>query len=129
MIRMTQVIATIGGRGMSKSLRDPRLALHVAPFPSPRPGIDPSQTGSERSDVGAGEPKHRRLAAILAADVAGYSRLVGADEMGTLTRLQAHWDALIEPTIRSHNVRIVRIAGDGVLAEFASVVDAVQCAV
>src|ERR1700760_2479605 len=113
MIHMTHFISTIGGRGMSKSLRDPRLALHVAPFPSPRPGIDPSQTGSERSDVGAGEPKHRRLAAILAADVAGYSRLVGADEMGTLTRLQEHWDAVVEPTIRSPDVRLWRVAGDG----------------
>ena len=63
-----------------------------------------------------GERVVRRLAAILAADVTGYSRLVGADELGTLTRLQLHWDTLIEPTIRSHHVRIVRIAGDGVLA-------------
>jgi adenylate cyclase len=119
MFRMNHVTSTIGGRGLRKSLRDPRLASHVAPFPSPRPG----------TDVVANEPKHRRLAAILAADVAGYSRLVGADELRTLTRLQAHWDAVVEPTIRSFDVRIVRIAGDGILAEFASVVDAVQCAV
>jgi adenylate cyclase len=75
------------------------------------------------------ERKQRRLAAILAADVAGYSRLVAADELGTLTRLQTHWDNLIEPAIRSHNVGIAKIAGDGILAEFASAVDAVQCAV
>jgi class 3 adenylate cyclase len=114
---------------MGKSLRDPRLASHVAPLPLPRPGNDQSHPGSEHLNVVGNDPKHRRLAAILAADVAGYSRLVGTDELGTLTRLQAHWDELIEPTIRSHEVRIVKIAGDGILAEFASVVDAVKCAV
>ena len=114
---------------MAKSLRDPRLASRAAPFSLPSPESDQSYGGSEPLDVAANEPKHRRLAAILAADVAGYSRLVGTDEVGTLTRLQAHWDTLIEPTIRSHDVRIVRIAGDGILAEFASVVDAVECAV
>ncbi len=114
---------------MTKSLREPRLASHPAPFALPRWENDPSHEKSEHLDAAANGAKQRRLAAILAADVAGYSRLVGTDELGTLTRLQAHWDALIEPTIRSHNVRIVRIAGDGVLAEFASVVDAVQCAV
>jgi adenylate cyclase len=114
---------------MGKSLRDPRLASHVAPLPLPRSGNDQSRPGSEHLNVVGNDPKHRRLAAILAADVAGYSRLVGTDELGTLTRLQAHWDELIEPTIRSHEVRIVKIAGDGILAEFASVVDAVKCAV
>ena len=109
----------------------PRAATCVAPAPFalPRWENDPSHEKSEHLDAAANGAKQRRLAAILAADVAGYSRLVGTDELGTLTRLQAHWDALIEPTIRSHNVRIVRIAGDGILAEFASVVDAVQCAV
>jgi adenylate cyclase len=67
--------------------------------------------------------------AILAADVAGYSRLVGADEEGTLTRWKAHWRELIDPTIREHDGRIVRITGDGLLAEFASVIAAVRCAV
>jgi adenylate cyclase len=114
---------------MAKSLREPRLASHTPPFALPRWENDPSCGAGEQPGAVANGAKQRRLAAILAADVAGYSRLVGADELGTLTRLQAHWDALIEPTIRSHNVRIVRIAGDGVLAEFASVVDAVQCAV
>jgi adenylate cyclase len=114
---------------MAKSLREPRLASHTLPFALPRRENDPSCGASEQPGAVANGEKQRRLAAILAADVAGYSRLVGADELGTLTRLQAHWDAVIEPTIRSHNVRIVRIAGDGVLAEFASVVDAVQCAV
>jgi adenylate cyclase len=70
----------------------------------------------------------RRLAAILAADVAGYSRLMGADEEGTHERLKAHLREVVEPTIREHHGRIVKTMGDGVLAEFASVVDAVRCA-
>src|SRR5437868_11332979 len=70
----------------------------------------------------------RRLAAILAADVAGYSRLMGADEEGTLQRLKAHLGELVGPKIREHRGRIVKTTGDGVLAEFASVVDAVRCA-
>src|ERR1041384_4938497 len=70
----------------------------------------------------------RRLAAILAADVAGYSRLMGADEEGTLARLKAHRRELIDPKIREHRGRIVKTTGDGMLVEFASVVDAVRCA-
>src|SRR5437016_12725539 len=70
----------------------------------------------------------RRLAAILAADVVGYSRLMGADEEGTLERLKAHLGELVGPKIREHRGRIVKTTGDGVLAEFASVVDAVRCA-
>src|SRR6266536_470463 len=70
----------------------------------------------------------RRLAAILAADVAGYSRLMGTDEEGTLERLKAHRRQLINPKIREHRGRIVKNTGDGLLAEFASVVDAVRCA-
>jgi class 3 adenylate cyclase len=70
----------------------------------------------------------RRLAAILAADVAGYSRLMGADEEGTLERLKAHRRQLIDPKIGEHRGRIVKTTGDGLLAEFASVVDAVRCA-
>jgi len=70
----------------------------------------------------------RRLAAILAADVAGYSRLMGADEEGTHERLKAHLAELVDPKIREHHGRIVKTTGDGVLAEFASVVDAVRCA-
>src|SRR6202051_5406785 len=71
----------------------------------------------------------RRLAAILAADVAGYSRLMGADEEGTLERLKAHRRELIDPKIAEHHGRIVKTTGDGMLVEFASVVDAVRCAV
>jgi adenylate cyclase len=114
---------------MAKSLRELRLAARAAPFLLPRSGRDQARGDSESFDAVENGPKQRRLAAILAADVAGYSRLVGVDELGTLTRLQAHWDAVVEPTIRSFHVRIMRIAGDGILAEFASVVDAVQCAV
>jgi len=71
----------------------------------------------------------RRLAAILAADVAGYSRLMGADEEGTHERLKAHLAELVDPKIKEHRGRIVKNTGDGMLAEFASVVDAVRCAV
>jgi adenylate cyclase len=67
--------------------------------------------------------------AILAADVAGYSRLVGADEEGTLARWKAHWRELIDPKITEHGGRTVRITGDGMLVEFASVTAAVRCAV
>jgi adenylate cyclase len=70
----------------------------------------------------------RRLAAILAADVAGYSRLMGADEEGTHERLKAHRRELVDPKIREHSGRIVKTTGDGLLAEFPSVVDAVRCA-
>ena len=70
----------------------------------------------------------RRLAAILAADVAGYSRLMGADEEGTHERLKAHRCELVDPKIGEHSGRIVKNTGDGLLAEFASVVDAVRCA-
>jgi adenylate cyclase len=69
----------------------------------------------------------RRLAAILAADVAGYSRLMGADEEGTHERLKAHLSELVEPKIGEHRGRTVKNTG-GFLAEFASVVDAVRCA-
>src|SRR5881409_1269742 len=71
----------------------------------------------------------RRLAAILAADVAGYSRLMGADEEGTLAALKALRRELADPKIEEHRGRIVKTTGDGLLVEFASVVDAVRCAV
>jgi class 3 adenylate cyclase/pimeloyl-ACP methyl ester carboxylesterase len=71
----------------------------------------------------------RRLAAILAADVVGYSRLMGADEMGTLTSLKSHRRELVDSAIVEHHGRIVKTTGDGMLVEFASVVDAVGCAV
>src|SRR6516225_1110459 len=71
----------------------------------------------------------RRLAAIFAADVAGYSRLMGQDEEGTHERLKAHLAQLVDPKIAEHRGRIVKNTGDGLLAEFSSVVDAVRCAV
>ena len=76
----------------------------------------------------AEERVQRRLAAILAADVVGYSRLMGEDEAGTHASLMAHLEALIDPKIAEHHGRIVKSTGDGVLAEFGSVVDAVVCA-
>jgi class 3 adenylate cyclase len=77
----------------------------------------------------ATERVERRLAAVLAADVAGYSRLMGADEEGTLARLKALRRELADPKIKEHRGRIVKTTGDGLLIEFASVVDAVRCAV
>lgn len=76
-----------------------------------------------------GERVERRLAAVLAADVAGYSRLMGSDEEGTLTRLKAVRQALVDPAIASHRGRIVKTTGDGMLVEFASAVDAARCSV
>ena len=70
----------------------------------------------------------RRLAAILAADVAGYSRLIGADEGGTLQALKAIRAGLIDPTITAHNGRLVKTPGDWLLVEFGSVVDELRCA-
>src|SRR5215470_16197824 len=76
---------------------------------------------------GQRERVERRLAAILAADVAGYSRLIGADEGGTLERLRALRRELLDPKIAEHHGRLVKTTGDGLLVEFASVVDA-HCA-
>jgi adenylate cyclase len=77
--------------------------------------------------VGSGRVE-RRLAAILAADVAGYSRLMGVDEVGTLTALKALRAEIVDPAIAGHRGRIVKTTGDGMLVEFASAVDAVICA-
>jgi TolB-like protein/class 3 adenylate cyclase len=74
-------------------------------------------------------PPIRRLAAILAADVAGYSRLMGADEEGTHERLRGHLRELVNPKVAEHRGRVVKNTGDGFLAEFGSVVDALRCAV
>ena len=72
---------------------------------------------------------HRRLAAIVFLDVVGYSRLMGADDSGTLAAIKAHRRELIDPKIAEHRGRIVKTTGDGMLVEFSSVVDAVRCAV
>ena len=71
----------------------------------------------------------RRLAAVLAADMVGYSRLMAADEAGTIERQKTHHAALIDPKIAEYGGRIVKTTGDGMLVEFPSVVDAVQCGV
>src|ERR1700682_1336944 len=71
----------------------------------------------------------RRLAAILAADVVGYSRLMGTDEIGTITSLSSNLREWVDSGIAEHHGRIVKTTGDGMLVEFASVVDAVSCAV
>src|SRR5215471_3520897 len=99
-------------------------AFHV-PIPPLGLGLD---KGRERLPV---PPEHieRKLAAILAADVSGYSRLMSRDEEGTLIRLKSHRRELIDPKIAEHDGRIVKTTGDGLLVEFASVVDAVRCAV
>jgi adenylate cyclase len=81
------------------------------------------QRASEREGV------ERRLTAILVADVVGYSRLIGADDEGTFARLNAHHTELVEPKIKEHRGRVVRTTGDGLLVLFASVVDALRCAV
>jgi len=77
----------------------------------------------------AEERLHRRLAAIMAADVVGYSRLMEADEAGTLAALKARRKNVLKPLLAQHNGRIVKVMGDGVLVEFASAVDAVECAI
>jgi adenylate cyclase len=71
----------------------------------------------------------RRLAAIFAGDIAGYSRLMGADEEGTLSQIKAHRKELVDPKVAEHRGRVVKTTGDGMLVEFVSVVDAVRCAV
>jgi len=73
-------------------------------------------------------PANRRLAAVLAADMAGYSRLIGVDEQGTLDRLRAIRSEIVDPSVATHNGRIVKTTGDGFLAEFGSTVDALRCA-
>src|SRR5689334_17217185 len=77
----------------------------------------------------AEERAQRRLAAILAADVVGYSRLMERDEAGTLAALKARRKQVLEPLVARHQGRVFKIAGDGVLVEFASAVNAVQCAI
>ena len=71
----------------------------------------------------------RKIAAILAADVVGFSRMTSADEDGTLARLRALRSDLIDPTVAAHNGRVFKRTGDGALIEFRSVVDAVRCAI
>src|ERR1019366_2675048 len=76
-----------------------------------------------------GERVERRLAAVLAANVAGYSRLMGRDEEGTLAHLKSLRKKLVDPAVAAHRGRIVKTTGDGMLVEFASAVDAARCSV
>src|SRR5207244_7512959 len=94
-----------------------------------KPSVNPPAGISWRT-MNTGERAHteRRLAAILAADVAGYSRLIGADEAGTLDRMKSIRAEVTDPKIAEHRGRIVKTTGDGLLVEFASVVDALRCA-
>src|SRR6202795_927370 len=82
-----------------------------------------------RGCILSSEHVERRLAAVLAADVAGYSRLMGRDEEATLAQLKSFRKALVDPAITTHRGRIVKTTGDGMLVEFASAVDAARCAV
>jgi len=106
-----------GGASIAVQLLSPGMAKVVRRLRSDRAGKTANQRHVER-----------RLAAILAADVAGYSRLMTADEEGTHLRLLSHRREVIEPKVREHRGRIVKHTGDGALAEFSSVVDAVRCA-
>jgi adenylate cyclase len=106
-----------GGASVAVQLVSPRVARVLRRLRLNRAGEAANQQRVER-----------RLAAILAADVAGYSRLMTADEEGTHFRLLTHRREVIEPKVREHRGRIVKYTGDGALAEFGSVVDAVRCA-
>jgi adenylate cyclase len=86
-------------------------------------------SGSPSEELLRAERVERRLAAILAADIAGYSRLIGLDEEGTLARLRSLRHEAIAPMVALHRGRIVKTTGDGMLIEFQSAVDAVRCAV
>src|SRR6185503_9931302 len=105
---------TAGPTATLSRIRNPRRIDCWGRFDRPRKAPN---TGMER-----------RLTAILAADVVGYSRLMGEDEVGTLARLQSCRRELIDPAIEEFRGRIIKLMGDGALIEFASVVDAVQCA-
>src|SRR5205085_4083231 len=111
-------------------LPDPPAVEPLAPLNAcgPRRTVMPNGP-PVREGYLSGERVERRLAAVLAADVAGYSRLMGLDEEGTLARLKAVRMILVDPTIAAHRGRIVKTTGDGMLVEFASAVDAARSAV
>jgi class 3 adenylate cyclase len=106
-------------KGQARTIRAP-LAISAV-------GVDCATCGPERNL--ASEHLERRLTAILAADVAGYSRLTGLDEEGTHVHLREHLSSLVNPKIAEHRGRVVKNTGDGLLAEFGSAVDAVRCAI
>jgi adenylate cyclase len=121
-------IQTVAGRGYRFIAPVTRPSPEVLPAsPERDPGSEERQPGL-RSALSAAAST-RRLAAILAADIAGYSRLMGADEEGTLARLKALRAELIDPAIAEHRGRLVKTTGDGLLVKFQSVVDAVRCAI
>jgi TolB-like protein len=96
---------------------------------APSPTINSTKITVGQATFMAEQRVERRLAAILAGDVVGYSRLMGVDEEGTLARLNAHRREFLDPTIAEHRGRIVKRTGDGILIEFSSAVDAVRCAI
>src|SRR3974390_282750 len=98
---------------------------HISVGPIDCPGYHPLNRGALMAEAYV----QRRLAAVLAADVAGYSRLMGADEAGTRAALKALRREIVDPALAAHKGRIVKTTGDGMLVEFASAVDAVTCAV
>src|SRR6202030_167979 len=116
--------------GLSGRLR--RAAPHAHRLAVGPPAADPCRSrNAPRNDKNGAMTEastNRRLAAILAADVVGYSRMMGADEAGTLTALKRHRETIFDPAVAAHNGRIVKLIGDGVIVEFSSVVDAVNCA-
>ena len=119
----------LGEKSLKNIDRTVRLySVHSAASPS---SVKPPEVSKSLPVPNTAMPESpsRRLTAILATDIAGYSRLVENDDEGTLARWKAHWHALIEPNIKEFHGRIVRVIGDGALVEFASVVDAVRCAV
>ena len=127
---------TWGDWGAFQYQRDGRRRLNPPQLRKPAAVLSYRRHGSEAEfDVLGGHDRmvenavQRRLAAILAADVVGYSRLTGADEDRTLARLRALRSDLIDPTIAVHNGRVVKRTGDGAIVEFRSVVDAVRCAI
>src|SRR6516164_1267644 len=93
------------------------------------PAGDPQRVSRGRETRMASDKIKRKLAAILAADIAGYSRLMGADEAGTLARLKEYRRELIDPKNKQYRARVVKTTGDGILIEFPSVVDAVSCSI
>jgi hypothetical protein len=128
-----RAVEEVKTRAIKARLHD--LAIWIG-WPVPLTGLRASRharrliggDGPRQSTAARQMSSVRRLTAILAADVAGYSRLMGVDEEGTHERLKAHLGQLVDPKIKEHRGRTVKNTGDGLFAEFASVVDAVRCA-
>src|SRR5690606_14317357 len=118
---MAPSVARIAPHGIGNRWSRPNAAGGRAPGGSARRALSFRRQGENAME--------RRLAAVLAADVDGYSRLMEADEAGTLAHLKSLRDGLIHPTIAAHRGRIVKLMGDGTLVEFAGAADAVRCAV